>query len=235
MDARTKVFLTASEEITLETFKHALPILFGKCQEGTSILAKSSEKMSMLPGMKKESDWLSSDNSGGVKVCLEDQMDNVTERLHRNIEEQLGGGDVRAISLATTMLAQSISFIHELSNYITITLAELKLSGFSSQDNWYLMSKLLFRMFAIDFHKVRSIIGEGLDVDKSDVGESRKVLARRVLWGILQTHAKMKEYLSVGFKNHPSVSSEYVRFLVQNASVGRVTKLEQENKDLKEK
>ena len=72
-------------------------------------------------------------------------MDNVTERLRRNIEEQLGGGDVRATSLATTLLAQSISFVHELCNYITITLAELKSSGFSSQDNWYLMSKLLFR------------------------------------------------------------------------------------------
>ena len=178
---------------------------------------------------------MSTDDSGGVKVCLEDQMDNVVKRLHRNIEEQLGGGNVRAISLATTVLAKSVSFIHELSNYITITLAELKRSGFSSQDNWYLISKLLFRMFAIDFHKVRSIIGEGLDIDKLDERRSRKILAKRVLWGILQTHAKMKEYLSIGCKNHPSISSEYARFLVQNASVGRVARLEQENKESKEK
>ena len=48
--------------------------------------------------MRKESDWLSRDNSGGVKGCLEEQMDNVTERLQCSIEEQLGGGDARAIS-----------------------------------------------------------------------------------------------------------------------------------------
>ena len=71
------------------------------------------------------------------------------------------------------------------------------------------------------------MIGEGLDVSKLDEGGSRKILIEQVLWGILQTHAKMKEYLSIGFKNHPSISSEYVRFLVQNASVGRVARLEQ--------
>ena len=235
MDAIANVFLTASKEITLETFRHALPVLFGKCAEGTSILAKSGDKMSMLPGMRKESDWLSRDNSGGVKACLEEQMDNVTERLQRSIEEQLGGGDARALSLAHTLLAQSILFLHELTNYITLTLAELKCSGFSADEVWYLMSKLVFWMFAIDFHKVRSIIGEGLDVDKTNETHSRKMLARRALWGILQTHAKMREYLRVGFKNHPSVSSEYVRFLIQNASAGKVSKLELEIKGLKER
>ena len=38
------------------------------------------------------------------------------------------------------------------------------------------MSKLIFRMFALDFHKVRSIVGEGLDVDRSDEASSRKSL-----------------------------------------------------------
>ena len=83
--------------------------------------------------------------------------------------------------MATTMLDQSISFLHELTNYITLTLAELKCSGFSPEDKWYLKSKLLIRMFAVDFHKVRSIVGEGLDVDKSNEASSRKALAKRVL------------------------------------------------------
>ena len=45
----------------------------------------------------------------------------------------------------------------------------------------------------------------------------------------------MKEYLKVGFKNHPSVSSEYVRFLIQNASVGRVERLETQFASLKDR
>ena len=60
-------------------------------------------------------------------------------------------------------------------------------------------------------------------------------MARRALWGVIQTYGKMKEYLRVGFKNHPSVSSEYVRFLIQNTSVGRVEKLETKFASLKDR
>ena len=122
----------------------------------------------MLPGLKTEESWLSEDNSAGVKVSIEDQSDNVMEQMHRLIVEQLGWADPRAVSLATTMLAQSMSFVHELCSYITVTLAELKVSGFPKKENWFLLTKLLFRMFAIDFNKVRSVVIEGLDVDKQD-------------------------------------------------------------------
>ena len=59
-------------------------------------------------------------------------------------------------------------------------------------------------------------------------------LARRALWGVLQTQMKMKEYIRIGIKNHPSISSEYVRFLIQKASLGRVARLEKENQALRE-
>ena len=72
-------------------------------------------------------------------------------------------------------------------------------------------------------------------MNKQDKEGARKQLARRALWGVIQTHGKMKEYLKVGFKNHPSVSSEYVRFLIQNASVGRVERLETQFASLKDR
>ena len=234
MEARAKVFLTASEEVTLETFRQPLPIIFGKCTDGSALMSGGGQG-SMLPGMKTEAAWLTEDHSAGVKVAIEDQCDNVIEQMNRLIDEQLGGADARAISLATTMLAQSMSFVHELCNYITVTLAELRASGFQKKDNWYLLTKLLFRMFAIDFNKVRSVVVEGLDVDKQDKDRARKQLAKRALWGVIQTHGKMKEYLKVGFKNHPSISSEYVRFLIQHASIGRVERLEAQNTSLKDR
>ena len=45
------------------------------------------------------------DHSSGVKVAIEDQCDFIIEQMNRLIEEQLGGLDPRAISLASTMLA----------------------------------------------------------------------------------------------------------------------------------
>ena len=41
--------------------------------------------------------------------------------------------------------------------------------------------------------------------------------------------------MKIGFKNHPSTSSEYVRFLIQNASVGRVIRLENQYGQVKER
>ena len=193
------------------------------------MLAVAGEKTSMLPGVRSEQGWLSSDNSAGIKVCIEDQMDNVMEQLNNIVLEQLGGTDPRAVSLASTLLAHSMSFVHELCNYVTLTLAELKVAGYDKRDYWFLVSKLIYRMFAIDFFKVRSAVGEGLDIDKSDELKSRKTLARRALWGVLQTHMRMKEYLRVGIKNHPSISSEYVRFLIQKSAVGKVEKLQSQN------
>lgn len=58
MDARDKVSIPDSVEITLETFQNTLAVLFGKCTEGTSILAKSGNKTLMLPGMRYELDFL---------------------------------------------------------------------------------------------------------------------------------------------------------------------------------
>ena len=169
---------------------------------------------------------MSEDHGAGVKVVVEDQLDNVLQQLNHMILEQLIGADPQAISLAVTMLAQSSAFLHELCNYVTLTLAELKTSGYEKADVWYLMSKLLYRIFAIEFNKVRSGVGEGLDIDKKDEFNSRKTLARRALWGVLQTHMKMKEFIKVGIKNHHSISSEYVRFLVQKSNIGKLTKLE---------
>ena len=69
---------------------------------------------------------------------------------------------------ALALLATSMSFVLEFSNYITITLAKLQVSGFKQSDNWYLVSKLIFRMFGIDMYKFHSLIHEGLDVDRKN-------------------------------------------------------------------
>ena len=151
MKARSKVFLTSSENILIETFQHSLPFVFGKVSAGTPVMTMAGEKVSMLPGLNSEQSWCTTDNSSGLKVFLEEQMDKVIEQLNQMIVEQVKGADIQVISLTNILLAQSTSFAHELSNYITMTLTELGTSGFDKGDVWFLVSKLLFCMFAINF------------------------------------------------------------------------------------
>ena len=101
------------------------------------MLAIAGEKTSMLPGVRSEQGWLSSDNSAGIKVCIEDQMDNVMELLNNIVMEQLSSADPRAVSLASNLLAHSMSFVQELCNYITLTLVESKTSGYNQKDYWF--------------------------------------------------------------------------------------------------
>ena len=72
-------------------------------------------------------------------------------------------------------------------------------------------------------------------MDKSDAVGFRKLLAKRALWGVIKTHAKMAEYTRIGFKNHPHISSVCVRYLIKHAGIGKVIKLEAEVVALKER
>jgi hypothetical protein len=49
--------------------------------------------------------------------------------------------------------------------------------------------------------------------------------ATRVLWATFQTHDVMSKYLTYEFKNHPSISSKYIKFLVSNSGIEAVVKL----------
>ena len=51
MEARAKISLSSSDEITLETYWQPLLIIFGKCVDGSVLLARSVQG-SMLPGLK---------------------------------------------------------------------------------------------------------------------------------------------------------------------------------------
>ena len=42
----------------------------------------------------------------------------------------------------------------------------------------------------------------------------------------MSTHQIIKEYTSHGIENHPSIASEYVRFLVANSGLGKLDKME---------
>ena len=84
--------------------------------------------------------------------------------------------------------------------------------------------------------KGRSRCRRELSEDVND----EKVLGTGILWATFATHQVMRDYMKHGIENHPSMASEYVRFLVANSGwskmqqiEGRLKKLEEENIQLK--
>ena len=84
----------------------------------------------------------------------------------------------------------------------------LTASGFAIDSNWQLVTQLVDHIFTDDMDKVRSFVREATDTHNS------KHTALAVLWGTLCTHGVMQEYTKYGIAHHPSISSEYVKFLV---------------------
>jgi putative heme degradation protein len=58
------------------------------------------------------------------------------------------------------------------------------------------------------------------------VGGNEKI-APKVFWAVVRSHDVMEEYKSLNFMDHPSISSEFVKFLTVNTGIDAVDKLVQ--------
>jgi polyhydroxyalkanoate synthesis regulator phasin len=92
-------------------------------------------------------------------------------------------------------------------------------SKFTKEQAWSLLTQLVTRIFT-DMAKVR----EGVLMSLRTQDEESTCAA--VLWTVFQTHDKMDEFFNANISDHPSVSSEYVKFLASNSGFEQVDKLE---------
>ena len=122
--------------------------------------------------------------------------------------------------LARELLATSISFLELLSTFISEIFMHLHKSGFTAKVSLELVSNLVHRIFAKDCYSVRGRVAEHLDAT------NKKAMAVGVLWPTLATHRVLKEDISHGIENHPSIASEYVRFLVANSGLCKLEKIQ---------
>ena len=220
MEIRQKLDLTADEALIIESFKHALPRIFNGTSSGNS-----NNFTSWLPGIQTKDKW--EDNAGlsGAKVTIRDNEASIRLRIEEVINQRLDGYP-EAQSMARVLLSDTITFVGAVIRFISETYKRLEESGFGKTESWKLVSKLVHRLFATDCHHKRGAVTEFLDASDA------KTLSLGVLWGTLSTHQVMREYTAYGIENHPSISSEYVRFLVANCGLERIHKLETSNEKL---
>ena len=110
--------------------------------------------------------------------------------------------------MATACLDGSINFIRMLLSFMSETYRLFTRSKFAEDVSWHLVTKLVHHIFAEDMGKVRSFVRDAMHtMQKREMGAA-------VLWGTFRTHAVMQEYIQFNIEHHPSISSEYVKFLV---------------------
>jgi hypothetical protein len=216
MKTRRDVQITADEEIAIASFDKPLPKLF----RGVS---NDNSPRAWVPGIPTKTRWEDEYGMAGVKLTILNNLDNVSDGLASAIEARISdqSTDSRECqALARELVASSISFLKSLCTFISETYRNLVNAGFNEGSAWDLVCKLVHRIFARDCHVVRGSVSEHLDASE------KKAMAVNVLWATLATHQIIKEYTSHGIENHPSIASEYVRFLVANSGLGKLDKME---------
>jgi len=219
MDYRDRLDLTADEAITLEAFAHPLPKGF----RGTS--SEEGQMASWLPGLKQPEKWEDKSETVGVRIMIKENIEVVRTRVLAVIRHRLTNHP-EASALARELLSDTIAFLTEFSDFISSTYRTLKLAGFDKSNAWNLVSKLIHRILAVDCNLRRGISFELLDA------KEHKALAVAVLWGTFGTHQVLREYQRHSIENHPSMASEYVRFLVAHTDATKVSVMEQRSKAL---
>ena len=213
MEVRRKLQLSADEGFALESFKHPLPKIF---HGGAS---ENSCNYTWLPGLSSKDKWEDEAGLTGARITISSSREVIRSGVESVIEIRMQGLH-EAQALARHLLSDSLSFLESLSTFICDTYRRLDHSGFGKTPSWELVSKLVHRIFAKDCHAVRGRVAEHLDASEA------KSMAVGVLWATLATHQVMREYMEHGIENHPSISSEYVRFLVAHSGLTRLDRLE---------
>jgi hypothetical protein len=116
-------------------------------------------------------------------------------------------------------LNNSVAWILQLVGYMEDTYKDLiRQNTFTIEKAWQLVTQLARRIF---LEVSRPRIGVN---NTFRVGDNEQI-GRLILWPVLKCQDIMKRYKESGFKDDPTIASEYVKFLAANSGTDAVDKV----------
>ena len=110
-------------------------------------------------------------------------------------------------------------------SFIDATYRELSGAGFSPEQAWHLVTKLVKQIFM-------EIEAPRVGVQTHFRSGDNVQICAKIAFAVFQYLDVMSSYLKANFKDHPSLSSEYVKFLASNTGLNQVEKLSSKVKDI---
>lgn len=113
----------------------------------------------------------------------------------------------------------SITFLNQLFGCVEAIYKRLfNFLKFTTDQAWSLTTQVLDRILADLFHPRENIV-------QSLKTRNTPTRCAQIMFAAFKTHDVMAVYISHKFENHPSVSTEYVKFLATNSGSEKVVKL----------
>ncbi len=154
-------------------------------------------------------------------------MSRLKMSLREVLSNELVAGSM-AYSVAVEALEKTITWIVAFIACLDKTFEHLHVQvGFTKVRAWALTTQLGCRIFS-DLHSVR--VGT-----MKAMGTGPESICPAILWSVFRTHDKMTGFEIANFEDHPSIASEFVKFLAINTGIEGMAVLQEEVKDLKTK
>ena len=203
-------FTNAADATVATSFDNILPGLFARIRATPSgTVAHGANDFAMtshpeLPGLPNYRDWDAGDTNTGRKFFILRNLKSTKTLIDRWIRSDLRGD---AQILAFELLAASVFMAQELVQFISGVYHDLCTSGrFDDGQAWGLACKFVKRIF--------SEIGDERVVARDNIHcDNLWASTAKIIYGILRAHKVMKEFMRLNLRDHPSISSEMVKFV----------------------
>ena len=190
--------------ITATSFQNTLPGVLGRKTGHSSNSDNNLDSLVDLPGIPSFNVWDGRDSATGKKYFLTRSIKNTGRQIDGWIRADLHG---EAQSMAKELLNDSLSMANELVTYLSTSFQDTRdTQRFDDKQAWELTAKCVKRIFT-ELADVRIVARDGIRV-----GEEWETAAR-CLYATLKAHKVMREFMRLDIKNHPSISSEMVKFV----------------------
>jgi hypothetical protein len=193
-----------AEGQALTAHLHEIPRIFHTASGKMIGLDSNESHINRVPSYKH---W--SHGSHCLKRRMETELVKVRYSNRIVIQNHFKAGTV-AYSVASEALDKSVTWVTGLISFIDRTYESLHGgSKFTAPQAWSLTTQLVRRIFS-DLHTAR------MGTTRT-MGKDRVVICTTLLWSAFKTHDAMAAFENANFEDHPSISSEYVKFLAMNS------------------
>ena len=200
-------YQTMADAYVATSFENVLPAAYGRNVRANPTRPSSDvdmESQPELPGLPSFEKWDRTDGSTGRKYWITKECRKTGLQIDGMIRAQLSD---TAQFLAKDLLTESIAMSEALFNFISTSYQDTYNSGrFDTVQAWQLTCKFVKRIF-VEMGNVRIIEQAGIHINEPWTS------AAKFLFATLRAHEVMHSFMRLDIKNHPSISSEMVKFI----------------------
>ena len=192
------------EFIMCHVFSHLVPPYLGS----------GRSKTSHLNGISSRSAWKDEKAQTGMWYDLNKYLPVVLQEVKTIIKLQYGRTPLEI--LAKEVVENSKELIKAISYWVEDSYTELVTSGNSESDVWLVLTRILRSIFEDYFGPERAL-------PKGTTYTSKLHRASVFIWGVIKTNFAIERLISVGIKDHPTVTGAYAIWLISNSGKSQAT------------